>query len=86
MATIKSKFHELGNWHNKMSLAAIVVKESLTDKDAAKLSGQELKAFLDQAGKTLEKIEQFITGADKVIDEIKPFIYEKIGADADIPP
>ena len=86
MATIKSKFHELGNWHNKMSLAAIVARESLTDKDVAGLSGQELKALINQTGKTLEKIQRFIAGADKVIDEIKPFIYEKIGADADISP
>ena len=43
MATIRNKFHELGNWHNKISMAVIVTKEALADENLWQLSSQSLK-------------------------------------------
>ena len=85
MATIRNQFHELGNWHNKISMAAIVTKEALTDENFAQLSSQELKERIERAIKNLNKIEEYIVGADETIGAVKPFIYEKIGGDTEIP-
>ena len=86
MATIRNKFHELGNWHNKISMGSIVTKETLSDPSIAKLPPEELKEILGKAVKTLSKFEEYIDGADKVINEIKPFVYERIGGDTEILP
>ena len=85
MATIRTAFHEVGNWHNKISMAAIVTREVLTTKDTARLSAQELRKLLNKAVGNLNKIEQFVIGADESIGVMKPFIYEKMGADTEIP-
>lgn len=82
MTTLKDKFHELGNWHNKISLAAITTRESLLEKDIAKRPERELGETIEKAVKALQKIEGYIAGADKTIDAIKPFIYERIGRDS----
>lgn len=83
--TIRNKFHALGNWHNKMSLAAIVSKESLADKEIAKLSGAKIKEILKTVNNNLAKIEEYVIEADKIVEEIKPFIYEKIGPEMEVP-
>ena len=82
MVTLRDKFHELGNWHNKISMGAITARESLIGK--GKLSGKELKVTVEKSVKILEKIEGYIEGADKTIDSMKFFIYEKIGGDTEI--
>ena len=86
MATVREKFHELGNWHNKISMAAVVTRELLTTgKGIAKLTVEELKQVLSKTVKNLKRIEQAAVGADKVVDEVKPFIYEKLGAETQVP-
>lgn len=84
MSTIRNKFHELGNWHNKISMGSIVTKEALSDPNLTKLPPEELKKVIEKAIKTLTKFEEYITGADQVIDEIKPYIYEHLGGDTDL--
>jgi hypothetical protein len=84
MVTLRNKFHELGNWHNKISMGAIVTREALADKDITELSPQEAQKIVAKAIKTLGQIEEFIMGADAVVDEIKPFIYSKVDGDRDI--
>ena len=84
MATIRNKFHELGNWHNKISMAVMVTKENFADENLWQLPSQELKERIEKAIKDLNKIEQFIVGADEAVGAMKPFIYEKIGGDAEI--
>jgi len=86
MATLRNKFHELGNWHNKVSMGSIVTKEALSDPKITKLPEDELKKVLAKAVKNLAKFEEFIAGADKVVDDIKPFVYEKLGGDMEILP
>ena len=85
MATLSNKFHELGNWHNKISMGTIVTKEALSDPNLLKLSPKELKEVINKAVKTLGKFEDYITGADKCVNEIKPFVYEKLGRETEIP-
>ena len=84
MATLRNKFHELGNWHNKVSMGSVVTKELLSDPNITKLPEDELRKVLVKAVKNLAKFEEFIVGADKVVDEIKPFVYEKLGGDTEI--
>ena len=86
MATLRNKFHELGNWHNKISLVAIVSKEILADIDLAKISKEELAEILEKSVKDLTKVVGFIAGADKCVDGMKSFIYEKLGGDTEIVP
>ncbi len=84
MTTFKSKFHELGNWHNKISLASIVLKEMLLQKDLATMTKEELADITQKAIDILEKIEKSAIGADHVVQIIKPLIYQRIGADAEV--
>ncbi|GEM_PF-1261351 len=84
MDTLRNKFHELGNWHNKMSLAAIVSKESLADKEITKLSGAKIKEIIKTVNDNLAKIEKYVVEADRIVEEIKPFVYEKIGPETEV--
>ena len=85
MSTVRNKFHELGNWHNKISMAAIVTREILADKNLTQLPADELKARVEKAVNNLNKIESYVAGADNALIAMKPFIYEKIGGDTEIP-
>ena len=85
MVTLRNKFHELGNWHNKISMGSIVTREILSDPKLMHLPPNELKKIIAKAVKTLDQFEEFIAGADQCVEEIKPFIYEKLGADTEIP-
>ena len=85
MATIRNKFHELGNWHNKISLVSIVTKEILQDIDPAKVSKEELAGILEKSVKDLDKVADFVAGADQAVQDMKPFIYEKLGGDTELP-
>ena len=84
MVTVRNRFHELGNWHNKISLAAIVTRETMNEKKLTQLSEAQLKKVTAKVIATLRKIEQYVIDADKTIEEIKPFIYAKIGPDTEI--
>lgn len=85
MPTLREKIHELGNWHNKISMAAIVTGELLGNKNLARLPVGEQERIMTKAVKTLNKIEQYVVGADKIIEEVKPFIYKQIGPDTAVP-
>ena len=56
MTTMRDKFHELGNWHNKISMAAIVTREVLSDEELGKLSPQAVKERIGKSVANLEKI------------------------------
>ena len=85
MVTLRNQFHELGNWHNKISIAAIVTRESLTQKQPADLSLPEMRKLIEKVVTHLNKIEDFISKADETVMAIKPFIYETMGADIEVP-
>lgn len=82
MSTIRDKFHELGNWHNKISMAAITAKESL--QATKKLPDAELAEAVEKAIKILGKIEGYVQSTDHLVGQIKPFIYKKIGGDVTV--
>ena len=84
MATVRDKFHELGNWHNKISMGAITAREAL--QDAAQLFRVGQKESIEKAIKILGKIEGYVKSADQTVSSIKPFVYEKIGGDSNISP
>ena len=84
MATVRTSFHELGNWLNKISLGAIVTREVLSEKDIEKLPEEELRQLLRKSAETLAKIEQFVIGADKTIEDFKPHIYSNLDPDVEI--
>ena len=83
MSTLREKIHELGNWHNKISMASMVTNESMSN--ALKMSDTERIQAINKAIERLNKIEKYVVEADKIIEEVKPFIYEEIGADAKVP-
>ena len=83
--TMRNKFHELGNWHHKISLAAIVSKEMLIQNDITQLSKEELKNTVTEVINYLHQIDTFIIGVDKAVEEMKPFIYERIDPEEEIP-
>lgn len=84
MATLRNKFHELGNWHNKISLVTIVTRDALEGINVDTISKEELSAIIKKASIDLSKYEDYVVGADKVVREIKPFVYAELGLDAEI--
>jgi hypothetical protein len=78
MVTIRELFHEIGNWHNKISVAAGVAKATLKQKTKTNPSGSA--EVQDILGK-LSQIEQHALGADKALRKLKNTIYEKMDPD-----
>lgn len=84
MAILRDKFHELGNWLNKISWVTIDTKDTLEKIDLDKLSKEELSQLIQKVVKDLGKVEGFIVGADKSTEKMKPFVYAELGRDAEI--
>lgn len=82
MATIRELFHEIGNWHNKISVGAGVAKEMINQKLKNSHLSLELKEMLT---KKLTELEQYAIGADKVLIQLKDIIYSIVNPDADNP-
>ncbi len=85
MSTLRQCFHELGNWQNKISLAAITSKEMLELLSSQNQLPEDSKATLDKVIKYLNKIDSYILGTDKLIESFKPFLYSKIDPEIIIP-
>ena len=85
MATVRNKFHELGNCLHKIAVNLMVENEELKAIDPAKMSEQELAQTLAEIIKRLDKIPDFIKEADDAMMCMKPFIYDKLGGDTEIP-
>ena len=79
MTTLREEFHALGNWLNKISMASILAKESITDKDLSQGTAPELKKTLAKVVELLDKIGGYVEGADGTLSGIKPFLYERVG-------
>ena len=86
MTTLREEFHALGNWLNKISLASIIVKESLTDSDLTQMPAQEAKEIIAKVAGILEKIGGYVDGADKTLTGMKPFIYARVGPATEFEP
>lgn len=79
MATIRELFHEIGNWHNKISVGAGVTKATLKQK--LKNDSEETKYILGR----LTEIEKLAVGADKVLNKLKDIVYAAIDPDTGKP-
>lgn len=84
MPTVRSKFHDLGNRLNKISLAAIVSQEVLKNVNIADDDPKKIKKAIDKAIDNFQKIGQFVADADEVIGSFKPYVYEALDPDIDI--
>ncbi len=77
MPTIRDMFHEIGNWHNKISVAAglakITLKQKSQNKPIVKNSGQ--------VARKLAELEKLALGADKSLLRLKDVIYNRIDPD-----
>lgn len=82
MATIRELFHEIGNWHNKISVGAGVTREMLNRKSKDNPLPTELK---DTLVKKLTELEQLAVGADKVLVKLKDIVYSIINPDTSEP-
>jgi hypothetical protein len=81
MATVRNTFHELGNWHNKISLAAMVTREALETSDWSTLTPEEQLALHSRAIKAFTQIEGFVLGADQTVQSFKNYIYKQLDPD-----
>ena len=84
MTTVSKKFHELGNWHNKLSMALIVVGGALEKININTMSKDEVSKILKKTIKDIHDCEGYIDGADKASVMLKDFIYKEIGKDSEI--
>lgn len=84
MTTLRNKFHDFGNWLNKVNLAAIVTREALDEMSKSNSSSPEARKVLVRAVETLRKIESYVEKADETIGGIKSFVTKKLGADTEI--
>ncbi|MFA4889189.1 MAG: hypothetical protein WC628_06415 [Candidatus Omnitrophota bacterium] len=77
MATsIRDLFHDVGNWHNKISVGAGVTKAELSEEKKV-----DVKGLI----KRLSELEQFVMGADKVLGQLKDVVYKAIDPDTGKP-
>lgn len=81
MATIRELFHEIGNWHNKISMGAGVTKEILKRKSFDTFTHKELKEVNNMLIRRLSELEKHTLGADKVLIQLKNLIYNLINPD-----
>ena len=77
MATIRAMFHEIGNWHNKISTGAGVTK-AIINHDAKK---KPITKINTQILRRLTELEKFTLGADKALNKLKDVVYQKVNAD-----
>ena len=82
MATIRELFHEIGNWHNKISVGAGVTKEILKQKSKDNPLPEGIKGMLI---KRFGELEQQVMGAEKVLVQLKDTIYKTIDPDTGKP-
>jgi len=78
MPTIRKLFHELGNWHNKISIGAGVTRELLKQKSRKPSSNA---MFI----KRLTELERLIIGSDKTLHKLKDKVYKIVDPDTGEP-
>ena len=73
MATIRELFHEIGNWHNKISLCAGVTKAMLKGRFKSNpITSQEVEEMYEK----LTKLEQYALKVNKTADKLQEIIYD----------
>lgn len=77
MATIREMFHEIGNWHNKISTGAGVAKAIIVH-DAKK---KPVTKINKEIFRRLGELEKLTLGADKALHKLKDVVYHKVNPD-----
>ena len=73
MATIRELFHEIGNWHNKISLCAGVTKAMLKGRfKGNSITPQEMEEVCEK----LTKLEQYAIKVNKTVDKLQDIVYD----------
>jgi hypothetical protein len=81
MTTIRDMFHNIGNWHNKISLGAGVTKVELKQKFKDKPLPQEIENLITR----LTELERHSVEASKALNQLKDVVYGIIDPDTDKP-
>lgn len=74
MAKTQELFHEISNWHNKISVVAGVACELLKHKGLDTLTQNELTEKNSHLISIFNQIEQFVFGANKAIAQLRDII------------
>jgi hypothetical protein len=81
--TLREKFHELSNWHNKITIASGLMKDVLSEAKEAGFPSEAVAA-LGRAYETFDRMEAYALGADQTANDIKRSVYPRFDPDADI--
>jgi len=84
MATLRNKYHELGNWLNKLSMVTMDTADSLQNINLDKMSKEEVTVILTRVIKYMNQCGEFVEGADKATKETKTFVYAELGGESEI--
>ena len=80
MTTIRDLFHEVGNWHNKISVGAGVARMELKEGFPT-----DTPAEIEKALKRFNELEQHAIEAGKTLQELKKIIYGRFDPDTGKP-
>ncbi len=83
MSNLREIFHEIGNWHNKISIVAGVTRDILTGEDIDALSKDEIKEKITKMVDGFKKIEDYVINTDKTMSHLKAFVYKQLDPDAE---
>ena len=83
-ATIREMFHEIGNWHNKITVCAGITKE-LTKKCLRENPKKDLRDKLSAISKNLSRLIKNTKKADRKFRKIHDRVYEIIDPDTGKP-
>ncbi|NLE64971.1 MAG: hypothetical protein GX606_03530 [Elusimicrobia bacterium] len=77
MPTLRDKFHDLSNWHNKITIASGVMKRVLDDVPRDEMSPAVLLA-VNRCTEAFARLERYALGADAIAGEIKEMVYPRV--------
>ncbi len=81
MSTIRELFHEIGNWHNKITLGAGVTRLELKREFKDKPLPKETEKLIEK----LTELEHQAVEANNALIQLKNLIYDIIDPDSDKP-
>lgn len=81
MPTIRELFHEIGNLHNKISVAAGVTKAELKRK----FKDNPVPLEIEKALSRLAELEQYAVEAGETLKQLNDIIYDIIDPDTGKP-
>jgi hypothetical protein len=80
MPSLREQFHELSNWHNKITIASGVLRDVL-DEVSLEDVPLEAREAIGRAQEAFRLMESYALGADGVADTIKKTVYGRMDPD-----